>query len=92
MKKPIDVSEAEANFDELLDKVSEGDYFLIEKEGVIMAAMISLEEYQDLVDIRAEIANPKLREPLKESKRQHEGGEVGTEEDIFKKLRNKDTE
>lgn len=31
MEKLIDVSEAEANFDELLNRASKGEYFLVEK-------------------------------------------------------------
>jgi antitoxin (DNA-binding transcriptional repressor) of toxin-antitoxin stability system len=49
MKKPIDVSVVQANFDELLDRASKGEYFLAQKDGIIMAAIIGYEEYEVLV-------------------------------------------
>ena len=49
--------------------------------------ILSAEDYADLVDIDAEVTDSELQAALKESKKQHELGEVGTEEDIFKLLR-----
>jgi PHD/YefM family antitoxin component YafN of YafNO toxin-antitoxin module len=54
MDKVIDFNEAQDRFDELLDKVENSEYFVIKKDGITMAAMISYEEYQKHVETRAE--------------------------------------
>lgn len=45
----------------------------------------------DMLDIQNELADPELKKALKESQKQHKLGDVGTEEDVFKILRDKDT-
>lgn len=92
MKEPIDVSVIQANFDELLDRASKGEYFLAQKDGIIMAAIISYEEYEVLVRSRAKTSDSELKKALEESQKQHKLGDVGTEEEIFKKLNKRESE
>jgi cytochrome c len=52
MEKIIDFNEVQDRFDELLDRTENGECFVVEKDGIQMAAMISYEEYQQWVEIR----------------------------------------
>jgi len=61
--------------------------FFVKRRGRVTAVILSAEDYADLVEISAEVADPEIQAALKESKKQHELGEIGTEEDIFRLLR-----
>lgn len=88
MTKTIDAHEARVHFGQLLNEVSEKDHtFFVKRRGKIAAVIISPEDYLDILEIGAEMTDPELQRALMESKKQHELGEVGTEEDIFKMLR-----
>ncbi len=88
MSKTIDAADARVHFGQLLDEIREKDStFFVKRRGKVAAVIISPEDYVDLVDINAEIADAELQSALETSKKEHELGEVGTEEDIFKLLR-----
>ncbi|MBI4734129.1 MAG: type II toxin-antitoxin system prevent-host-death family antitoxin [Rubrobacteridae bacterium] len=52
MENTIDFNEVQDRFDELLDRTENGESFIIEKDGIPMAAIISYGEYQKWVEIR----------------------------------------
>lgn len=88
--KTIDAHEARVHFGQLLSEVSEKDQtFFVKRRGKITAVIISPEDYRDMLEIGAELADGEVVKALAESKKQFELGEVGTEEDIFKMLRGK---
>lgn len=88
MTKTIDAHEARVHFGQLLNEVSEKDHtFFVKRRGKIAAVIISPEDYVDILEIGAEVADAEAVKALVESKKQFELGEVGTEEDIFKILR-----
>lgn len=88
MSKTIDAHDARMHFGQLLDELRDKDYtFFVKRRGKVAAVIISPEDYLDMLDIQNELADPELKEALEKSQKQHELGEVGTEEDIFKLLR-----
>ena len=88
MSKTIDATDARVHFGQLLDEIHEKDStFFVKRRGKVAAVILSPEDYVGLVDINAEIADAGLQNALETSKKEHELGEVGSEEDIFKLLR-----
>ncbi|PIW23050.1 MAG: hypothetical protein COW32_01490 [Candidatus Aquicultor secundus] len=88
MTKTIDAHSARIHFGQVLDEVqADESRFYVKRRGKVAAVIMSAADYADLLDINAEVADSELQAALKESKKQHELGEVGTEEDIFKLLR-----
>lgn len=57
-----------------------------------MAAVISYEEYEALISSKADTSGSELKSAIEGSQKQHKIGDVGTEEGIFKILRDKDTD
>lgn len=58
-----------------------------------MVIILGVENYEDIIDridTMAEQLDPKFQKELKQSRREHEKGEVGTIEDIRKILRRKE--
>ena len=86
--KTIDAHEARVHFGQVLDEIKDKDYtFFVKRRGKIAAVILSPKDYMDMLEIQEEIADPEISQALAESKAQYELGEVGTEEDIFKILR-----
>lgn len=88
MAKTIDAHSARVHFGQVLDEVQgKESRFFVKRRGKVTAVILGAEDYADLIDINAEVADSELQAALKESKKQHELGEVGTEEEIFRLLR-----
>lgn len=88
MSKTIDAHNARVHFGQLLDEVTDKDYtFFVKRRGKVAAVILSPEDYLDILEIGAELADAEMKTALAESKRQFELGEVGTEEDILKALK-----
>jgi len=88
MSKTIDAHDARVHFGQLLDEVQDKDYtFFIRRRGKVAAVILSPQDYVDMLEIQEEIADSEITKALAESKKQFELGEVGTEEDILKILR-----
>jgi len=86
MTKTIDAHDARVHFGQMLDEVGETT-FVVKRRGRVAAIVLSPEKYADLLETADEKADPSLAKALSESGRQFELGEVGTEEDIMRILR-----
>ncbi|MCL5774363.1 MAG: type II toxin-antitoxin system Phd/YefM family antitoxin [Firmicutes bacterium] len=88
--KTIDAHDARVHFGQLLDEVCDRDYtFFVKRRGKLSAVILNPEDYLDILEIGAEAADEETIKALKESHKQFKLGEAGTEEDIFKILREK---
>jgi len=86
--KTVDAHDARVNFGRLLDEVDRGDArFFVKRRGKVVAVVMSPDDYMDMLEVVREEADPAMRRSLRESQKQFELGEVGTEADIFKALR-----
>jgi len=47
----ITVDELQENFDEVFDRLSECESFLITQNGVDIAVLLPYEEYEELIDV-----------------------------------------
>lgn len=88
MSKTIDAHDARVHFGRLLDEVKTNDYtFFVKRRGKVAAVIMSPEDYVDMLEVGAELSDPEITRALAESEKEFELGEVGTEDDIFKILK-----
>lgn len=88
MTKIIDAHDARIHFGQLLDEVCKKDStYFVKRRGKLAAVILSPEDYIDILEITAELNDPEINKALIQSEKEFELGEVGTEEDIFKILR-----
>lgn len=73
MIKTITAMQARKNFGDYLNKVSFGQQsFIIERQNAPMAALISIDELEDLLEIN----NPRIQEKINATEKEMEKGDV----------------
>jgi len=83
----IAATQAKTRFGEMIHEVaSEGTRFIVQNRGVPQAVVISLEEYEDILETEAELRDPEYLASIAESRLQYELGEVGDMSDIYASL------
>ena len=88
MTKTIDAHDARVHFGQLLDEIGKKDFtYFVKRRGKLAAVILNPEDYMDILEIGAELNDPEIKEALIQSEKEFKLGEVGTEEDIFKILR-----
>lgn len=88
MTKTIDAHDARVHFGQLLDEIGKKDFtYFVKRRGKLAAVILNPEDYLDVLEIGAELNDPEIKKALIQSEKEFELGEVGTEEDIFKILR-----
>lgn len=88
MSKIIDAHDARVHFGQLLDEVRDRDHtFIIKRRGKAAAIILNIDDYADFIDIKTEIDDKEMNKALRESQKQFELGEIGTEKDILNILR-----
>lgn len=86
--KIIDAHDARVHFGQLLDELqNENISFIVQRRGKPAAVILNIDDYRDFVEIQMEVSDKEINNALRESKKQFELGEVGTEKDIFNILR-----
>ena len=69
----IPITEARVNLGAVVKRVHlGGEYFILEKDGIPVAGMLSVDELEDYLELR----NPKVSKQLAKSKRDLEAGRV----------------
>lgn len=88
MTKTIDAHDARVHFGQLLNEVGEKDHtFFVKRRGKLAAVIMSPEDYMDILEIGAELSDTDFNKELMESRKEIELGKVGSEEELFKMLR-----
>ncbi len=83
----IPATQAKTRFGELIREVAtKGTRFIVQNRGVPQAVIISLDEYEDILETEAELSDPAYLASIAESRRQYELGEVGSMADIYTSL------
>ena len=78
MTKFISAVEGRTRFGHLLDEAKRGEHHLIiERKGKPFAAILSIEEFEDYLDICCD-DHPAIRDALVESQKDYEMGRVGS--------------
>ena len=85
--KSISAVEARSRFGKLLNEVQEGEHYLIiERKGRPIVAILSIEEFEDYLDLRYD-DHPAIKETLIESQKEYEMGQVGSLDDLYRTLK-----
>lgn len=83
----IPATQAKTRFGEMIREVAtKGTRFIVQKRGVPQAVVISLDDYEDILETEAELRDPEYLASIGESRRQYELGEVGSMLDIYASL------
>ncbi len=87
MAKTVPVRELRENLRSLLDEVSERrDYIVVTRNGVPAAALISIEEYEGLVDTAEILSDPDTMAAIEEGLAEIERGETVSFDEVRKEL------
>ncbi len=80
----ISAVEARTHLGHLLDEAKKGKHhFIIQRKGRSLAAILSVEEFEDYLDMRYD-DSPAIKEALIESQKDYEMGRVGSLDDLYK--------
>lgn len=79
MPKTINAFTARTHLGQLIKRVSEaGETFVLTKKGKPKMVILSIEEYEDLLEVAAEQQDKGFQQVLRESARQYKRGEVSS--------------
>lgn len=79
MPKTINAFTARTHLGQLIKRVSEaGETFVLTKKGRPKVVILSIEEYEDLLEVAAEQQDRALQAALRESARQYKRGGVSS--------------
>lgn len=79
MPKTVNAFTARTHLGQLIKRVSEaGETFVLTKKGRPKVVILSIEEYEDLLEVAAEQRDKALQRALQESARQYKRGEVSS--------------
>ena len=84
MPKTIPLSEAKAHLSEIIKDVSETQEIVtISKGGVPATVMMSVEEYESLIETLEILSDPELMAQLRKAKKEKEKGKLLTHEEVW---------
>jgi antitoxin YefM len=88
MPKTIPLSEAKARLSELVKDVSEThEIITISKGGVPATVMLSVDEYESLIETLDILSDPDLMKKLKQAEKELKEGKFLTHEEVWGELR-----
>jgi prevent-host-death family protein len=81
--KVIDVKQAKDQFEALVKDAKLGQApWIVQDAGVPLAAIVSIEAYEDLLETVAELADPEYLASIREARAQYRAGEVDSLQDL----------
>lgn len=87
MTKVISAFKARQNFGQLLEQARYlGHRFVVERAGKPMAVVLGIEEWENIVETLAELADPEYLESIKEARREIALGQTLTLEELRQEL------
>lgn len=83
--------EARKKFGEIMDRaVYKGERFVIERSGKPSVMILSVKDYEDIMETLTEQANPAYQKQLLDSYREYKQGKTKTIEQAIRELENMD--
>jgi PHD/YefM family antitoxin component YafN of YafNO toxin-antitoxin module len=80
----IPITKARVNLGAVVKRVHlKGEYFILEKDGIPVAGLLSVNELEDYLELR----DPKVIKQLTESKKDYEAGRVRNAWDLLDELK-----
>ncbi|MCL5037606.1 MAG: hypothetical protein M1269_10910 [Chloroflexi bacterium] len=64
-------------------------YFILEKDGIPVAGLMDIDEFEDYLETRAEQEDPGLQSQIKEGFEAYRAGKLRTTDDFLESLKSK---
>ncbi len=85
MMRTIGLKEAKMNFERLAEEIWRNkDRLLIEKGGLPIVVLISVDDFEDMLETIGELSDPEYLASIREARAEYQRGEVDTLEDLYK--------
>ena len=85
--KVVSAVKARTRFGYLLDEAEKGKHhFIIERKGIPIAAILSIDEYEDYIDMKND-DNPEIKKALVESQKDYKRGRISSLDDLQKSMK-----
>lgn len=81
----IPITEARVNLGAVVKRVHlKGEYFILEKDGIPVAGLLSVDELEDYLELR----DPKVNKQITQSKKDYDAGRTGSAHALLAELKN----
>jgi antitoxin YefM len=81
--KVIDLEQAKKQLEVLVrDASSSRAPWIVQEKGVPLAVIVSMDDYEDMLETVAELADPEYLASIQEARAQYQAGEVDTLQDL----------
>jgi len=88
MTRRISVKQARADFEKLTEEVQRSkDRLLIEKDGLPIAMLLSIDDFEDILETVGELSDSEYLASIREARAEYRRGEVDTEMRVVGKTR-----
>jgi PHD/YefM family antitoxin component YafN of YafNO toxin-antitoxin module len=85
MTRTIGLKEAEMDFERLAEEIWRSkDRLFIEKDGLPIAVLISIDDFEDMLETIGELSDPEYLASIREARAEYQRSEVDTPEDLYK--------
>lgn len=85
MTKMISLEQAKMDFEQLTEEIWRSkDRLLIEKDGLPIVVLLSIDDFEDLIETVGELSDPEYLASIREARAEYRRGEVDTLEDLYK--------
>jgi antitoxin YefM len=85
MMKTIGLEQAKKDFEKLTDEIWRSqDRLLIEKDGLPIAVLLSIDDFEDLMETVGELSDSEYLASVREARTEYRRGEVDILEDLYK--------
>lgn len=82
--KTIDIQQAKARFEALVrDSSRNKAQWIVQEEGVPLAVIVSVDDFEDMLETVAELADPEYLASIQEARAQYRAGDVDTLQDLY---------
>jgi PHD/YefM family antitoxin component YafN of YafNO toxin-antitoxin module len=79
----IDVKQAGAQFETLVkDAAHHRAHWIVQEDGVSLAVIVSIDDYEDMLETFGELADPGYLASIREARNQYQTGEVDSLQDL----------
>jgi len=85
MTRMIGLKKAKMDFERLAEEIWHSkDRLLIERDGLPIAVLVSIDDFEDMMETIGELSDPEYLASVREARAEYKRGEVDTLEDLYK--------
>ena len=87
MTRMISLKQAKMDFERLTEEILHSkDRLLIEKDGLPIIVLLSIDDFEDMMETIGELSDPEHLASIREARAEYKRGEVDTLEDLYTKV------